>query len=205
MANKLKKCKTCGEEIAKNAKTCPNCGAKNKKSNLLLIGIIALVVIIIAAAAGGSDEPVKVDNPSDNTTNKTETPSSFKVGETANLKDVLVSLVNVTESNGSSFNTPQDGYVFVLCEFTIENNSTKELTVSSLLSFEAYCDDYATSMSISALMEKGDKEQLDGKVAPGKKFNGIIGYELPTDWKELEIKFTPDVWFGKDITFIAPK
>ena len=28
---KLKKCETCGQEIAKSCKVCPNCGAKNKK------------------------------------------------------------------------------------------------------------------------------------------------------------------------------
>ncbi len=28
--SKMKKCKVCGENIAKSAKTCPHCGAKNK-------------------------------------------------------------------------------------------------------------------------------------------------------------------------------
>ena len=31
MAAKLIKCKSCGADIAANAKTCPQCGAKNKK------------------------------------------------------------------------------------------------------------------------------------------------------------------------------
>ena len=54
-----------------------------------------------------------------------------------------------------------------------------------------------------ALLEKGDKNQPDGTVAPGKKMNGVIGYEVPADWKELEIKFTPDFWSNKDISFVA--
>lgn len=54
-----------------------------------------------------------------------------------------------------------------------------------------------------ALLEKGDKNQLDGTVAPGKKMNGVIGYEVPADWKELEINFTPDFWSNKDISFVA--
>ena len=29
--SKMKKCDTCGAEIAENAKRCPACGAKNKK------------------------------------------------------------------------------------------------------------------------------------------------------------------------------
>ena len=55
---------------------------------------------------------------------------------------------------------------------------------------------------MGALIEKGNKNQLDGAVAAGKKFNGVIGYEVPTDWKELEVRFTPDFWSGKDIVFI---
>ncbi len=47
MSNKLIKCKICGQEIAKSAKKCPHCGAKNRKS-FVLLGL--LLVIVIAAA-----------------------------------------------------------------------------------------------------------------------------------------------------------
>ena len=30
--SKMKNCKVCGAEIATSAKSCPKCGAKNKKS-----------------------------------------------------------------------------------------------------------------------------------------------------------------------------
>lgn len=51
MKKKLKNCRTCGQEIAKSARTCPHCGAKNKKSFfkrlfVLLIAIVALVVLV---------------------------------------------------------------------------------------------------------------------------------------------------------------
>lgn len=206
--NKLTTCKVCGAEVAKSAKVCPSCGAKVKNKNFLLIGIIAIVVIAIIAAASNNDEPKKVNG--DDTVTVTEKnaeneKNTFLVGETAELKDVLVSMVNVTESNGSTFNTPTDGNVFVLCEFEIANNSSKELTVSSMLSFEAYCDDYYCAYSLGALLEKGNKNQLDGTVAPGKKLSGVIGYEVPENWGSLEIHFTPDFWNGKDIVFVANK
>ena len=69
--------------------------------------------------------------------------------------------------------------------------------------FEAYCDDYSTSQSLTALMEKESKNQLDGTVSSGKRMNGIIGYEVPQNWKTMEIRFTPDFWSSKDITFVA--
>ena len=209
MNNKMCTCKACGQEMAKSAKTCPHCGAKNKKANPLLVGIIALVaLIVIVGAAGGSDEPVKVgENTTPATTLASDSQadkSTFAVGEIAELKDVQVSLVGVTESAGSSFNTPNEGNVFVLCEFEITNNSKEEIAVSSMLSFEAYCDDYACTYSLGAIMEKGNKNQLDGTVAAGKKMNGVIGYEVADNWGELEVHFTPDFW-GKDIVFLATK
>lgn len=208
MNNKMCICKACGQEMAKSAKSCPHCGAKNKKVNPILVGVIVLVMlIIIVSAAGGSDEPVKVgENTTPVTTTETVSQAdknTFAVGEIAELRDVQVSLVGVTESIGSSFNTPNEGNVFVLCEFEITNNSKEEVAVSSMLSFEAYCDDYTCAYSLSALMEKGNKNQLDGTVAAGKKLKGVIGYEVSENWNELEIHFTPDFWSGKDIVFIA--
>ena len=209
MAEKMRECKTCKQQIARSAKICPHCGAKNKKANPLLAIIAGIVVlVIIISAAGGDNEPVKVgENTPIQTTPATTVAqadnNTFRVGEIAELKDVQVSLLGVTESTGSSYNTPNDGNIFVLCEFEITNNSTEDITVSSMLSFEAYCDDYTCSYSLSALLEKGNSNQLDGTVAAGKKFKGVIGYEVPVDWQELEVRFTPDFWSGKDIIFIA--
>lgn len=210
---KIVKCKTCGAEIAKSAKVCPKCGAKQKKHIVLgVILVIFGILLISAAIGGGSDdgEPKKVvdstpvqSQDEDNNSAEPE-KTTFGVGEQVILNDVVVTMNNVTESNGSQFNKPTDGNTFILCEFTIENNSEKDLAVSSLMCFEAYVDDYSTSMSLSASLES-DKSQLDGTVAAGKKMNGTIGYEAPADWKEIEVRFTPDFWRGKDITFIHSK
>ena len=205
-------------EIAKSAKTCPKCGAKQKKSKVLGIVLVVLGLIIFFAAIGSSgsdDEPKKVgntgttQNTKKDTTKKDDTKkepekTTFGVGEQVILNDIVVTMNGVTESSGSDFNKPSEGNTFILCEFTIENNSDKELNISSLLCFNGYIDDFSTSFSLSAQMES-DKGQLDGAVAPGKKMNGIIAYEAASDWKEIEIHFTPDVWSGKDIKFVASK
>ena len=159
-----------------------------------------------------SDKPKKVEGTNasqsngekEKDNNKEDDKTAFGVGEQVSLNDVIVTMNNVTESNGSQFNEPAEGNVFILCEFTIENNSEKDLAVSSIMCFEAYVDDYSTSMSLSAIIG-AEKNQLDGTVAAGKKMNGVIGYEAPADWKEIEIRFTPDFWSGKDITFVHSK
>lgn len=216
--SKLTNCKACGAQVAKTAKTCPHCGAKVKRGHPVLIGILAVIILFtVIGAVGGSNEPKKVETPEQSkstniistkapeqtTAPKKDEKTAFLVGETAELGDVQVTLKGVTESTGSAYNKPGDGNVFVICEFDIANNSNGEIAVSSMMSFDAYCDDYACTFSLSALMEKGSKNQLDGTVAAGKKFSGVVGYEVPADWQELEINFTPDVWSGKNITFIA--
>ena len=227
MANKMTTCKVCGAEVAKSASVCPKCGAKLKRKHPALWIIIALagIFIIIATVSSNSSNntPKKVDDApaaktstevqaTVNPTTKSSTEvqateqavqTRFGVGERVELNDVIVTLVSVTESKGSQYNTPTDGNVFVLCEFEIENNTKNELAISSMMSFSAYCDDYILNYSLPALMEKGNKNQLDGSIAPGKKMNGVVGYEAPADWKELEIKFQSNVWSSNNFTFFA--
>lgn len=53
MAEKMTTCKVCGAEIASNAKTCPKCGAKNKKPIFKKWWFWVLIVIVIIGVFGG--------------------------------------------------------------------------------------------------------------------------------------------------------
>lgn len=214
-----KLCKHCKTEIPAGAKVCPNCRKKQGGVGKWIAIVLVAIVIIGVAAGGGEDEKVSKVEPTRGETSKqpekqtekvatTAAPetedSSFGVGDTAEFKDIRVTLTNIAESNGGDYNKPSEGNVFVLAEFEIENNSEKELTISSIMSFDAYQDGYATSQSLTALLEK-EGEQLDGTIAPGKKMKGSIGYEIPADYKELEINLQLDVWSSKKIVFVYSK
>ncbi len=210
--NKMVKCKTCGAEIAKSAKTCPHCGAKNNQMSLgariALVVIILFLVIVIAIASGSSgsgqkgDEPQKVGTSSQPEQTGEPEQTEFYVGDIVSIKNVEVTFVSCEKSYGVNYVTPDSGNVYLICEFFVENKSNRDIAVSSVLSFEAYVDDYSTSMSLlSGLLT--DKGTLDGTVAAGKKLSGAICYEVPEDFESLEIRFTPDFWSGKDVTFIA--
>lgn len=54
MKLKLVKCKVCGADIAKNAKACPNCGAKIKRHTVLGIFLVIVGVVILVGAIGGN-------------------------------------------------------------------------------------------------------------------------------------------------------
>ncbi len=171
-----------------------------------IVSAIMLCFLLLSLCAC-SNEPTLIGTTpvSNSTTGATEDTGKqeFSLGDTVELNDVTVSFLDITTSTGSDFNKPADGKVFVLCEFEITNNSSDELAVSSMLSFDAYCDDYSCDYSMGALLEKGEKNQLDGTVAVGKKIKGVIGYEVPTDWKELEIQYTIDILSDEKIVFVT--
>ena len=198
-------------------------GKEKKKGSCLKTILIVIVIIVvlgvIASIAGGDDQPKKVgeantdtqtETSSDESTTEESSTSSdeqtvFTKGEIAEMNDVQVTLVNYEESNGSEYNTPSEGNVFLLVNFEIANNSDSDLAISSMMSFEGYADDYALNYSVNALLEKSDSTQLDGTIAPGKKMNGWIGYEVPADWSNVEIHFTDNVWSNNKFVFEITK
>ena len=182
-----------------------NIGKLYKKAVLGMFSAIMLFSLV--ACTSNNAETNAEKSATDETAAKTEqeSKSSFGVGEMAEHKDVQATVVGYTQSEGSEFNKPTEGKVFVLVEFEIVNNSSEEVTVSSLMNFVAYCDDTSINSSLTGIMEAGDKQQLDGAIAAGKKMNGVIAYEVPTDSQQLEIHFQPDLLDNTKLVFIIPK
>ncbi|MBQ7957584.1 MAG: zinc ribbon domain-containing protein [Clostridia bacterium] len=62
---KMIKCNVCGNEIAKNAKVCPSCGAKNRNLASVRVAIIVVLVLTFIALIGiiaSSDEESVYEN-----------------------------------------------------------------------------------------------------------------------------------------------
>ena len=157
-----------------------------------------------APAEAPAEEPDTVETPAEEPAEEpVEEKTEYGVGDTLTQNDITVTFLGVTETRGSAYNKPSEGNVYVLCEFEITNNKSTDLGVSSMMNFEVYCDDYSTSLSLGALIESGNKNQLDGTIAGGKKMKGVVGYEVPADWTQLEIHYTPSALFAKEFTFIA--
>lgn len=220
--NCLNFCPYCGGKLSENAKFCSECGKfvlndqpkeklrltkENKRQAnivfiiLILAAFVIFLSVVLSKDSGTSTKPSKV---APEVTVATE-PSLPTVGDTLEIKGVKVKFNNVKESRGSQFVAPGSGNVFVLCEFTIENNSSTDIGVSSMLSFECYVDDYATSISLNALIDDAVSKQLDGTIAPGKKIRGYIGYEVPRNWSDIEIHFIPYLGSTRDLVFYYSK
>ena len=61
--SKLIKCKTCGDQIARTAKVCPHCGAKNTcRSTSQAVGCLIVLVFVFAGFGALSDKKDEVKN-----------------------------------------------------------------------------------------------------------------------------------------------
>lgn len=90
---KMIHCKACGKEIAANAKSCPSCGAKNKKPIYKRVWFWCVLVLILMAIGSSVGENKTPSDPSASSVGESKTPSdpSASVGSTINEdKDVKV-------------------------------------------------------------------------------------------------------------------
>ena len=207
----VKQCKHCKSEIPYDAKVCPVCRKKQGAPGCLIVVLVVVVLVVIAAFAGSgeSSTPQKVESTSGTSQSASQAGEAqsqpeqpvFTVGDAVELNGVKTTLLSAEEYPGKQYMMPTDGNVFLVCQFEIENDSSAEITVSSMVSFNAYCDDYSVNLSVTGEMLEDSWKTLDGTVAPGKKINGVIAYEIPQDWQKMEISYTPSYWSGHDVQF----
>jgi len=201
-------CRKCGKRVPMQYEICPYCRTprpeavedtepvpQKKKKHPILRAILASLGMVTVIVAVGVALALIIDA-NKGPTDGAESDTVFGVGDQVSVDDVLVTLVDAYEHEGEYFSIPEDGNVFVVFEFEIENNSSRDITVASIHAFDAYVDDYSINDSYN---------DLNGYVAPGKKMNGVIGYEVPRDWKTIEIKFTPYYGSHKNVTFTYSK
>lgn len=122
----------------------------------------------------------------------------------SNSDGVALTILSMKQTKGSGYSKAENGNIFVLIEMQIENNSSREVAVNGVFSFDAICDDYSVDYSFTADMNT-KSEIPTTELKPGKKIKGWKGFELPANWKELQVTFTPDVSFwgsGEKIEFV---
>lgn len=179
------------------------------KGRKLLALLMAMMIAVTGALAAGCSSDTSSGEGGnaggEASESEAEEKSEYGVGETATINDVDITLVGAVESAGDDFFTPAEGNKFEILEFEIANNSDEEVAVSSIMCFEAYCDDYSIDVSYDGELapEAEGKSTLDGTVAAEKKMNGIIAYEVPADFERLEVDVNLDVWSDEAVKFVV--
>lgn len=95
------------------------------------------------------------------------------------------------------FLEPNEGYVFYRMEFEFENISDSDQTMSSMLDWSCYADDYT--------MEQvwGFDDVLDATISPGKKAKGAIYYQIPVGAQKITIEYETNFWTEDKVVFVV--
>ena len=201
-------CVNCGNELPENAAMCVKCGTMvngsgNNKGNkkkglptwaivLIVVGCVIILPILVLVVIGiiginyveknGVDIKDYVDNlvTARGTIGDTLTDGSLSLTLTGAYKYDSI-------GEGYFVNTPAEGKEYLVLFFDIENISTESKYVSHY-DFDGYVDDVACD--ITGIL--GDIEgisDLATDLAPSKKAQGFVAFEVNKNWENFEIHY----------------
>lgn len=181
---KMETCSVCGAEIAKNAKVCPKCGNKIKRSKKGIIAIIAIIIIIVAIANSGDK--------SNNTDKKANTTVSSKTTETAKTEEKVIEyttydvsqLVNDLENNAlKAENKYNNQYVELTGKLTSIDSSGAYICISptndtfTFIDVQCYIKNDEQKQKVAEL-NNGAIITVKGKI---KSVGEVLGYSMDLD------------------------
>lgn len=164
------------------------------KKYVALISLILTICLCVSLAGCGCDSETdenssnakKINNYTGHTLNIGENYSSNQITVTFKELDVL----NVTEGIA-----PSDGKVFVSFVMTMKNDSAKDIKFSILLASSLTCDDTSVPFNVNIQRAKGNSMKVfDGRVAKSQTLTGTVVYEVPKNWENVKLVFSPDFW-----------
>lgn len=157
-----------------------------KRLSVILLSVIMVLSMCACVVDDAPAKEKKTESKSSSSKVKVKN-ETYSLDDTAVFQDIKVTATDAKISKGNEIFVPEEGKVFVGVKFTIENISDEEQSVSSILLFDAYCDDVKCSYSISANCAF-DEGTIDGTISPGKKMTGYYAVEIPENWKNLELQ-----------------
>lgn len=137
MNEKMENCKVCNELIAKEAKSCPHCGAKNKVSVLKKwwLWLIIVVVVAVIAVLGSSDETTTTTSVEPTTTVQEE--SNEKAIEEQPINEIADKYIKISESEPTPFNVNEKAISFMAQNSNyFPGNESNKGAVSDLVDYE---------------------------------------------------------------------
>ena len=215
----MKNCKSCGKEIAKSAKVCPNCGAKQGGIGKI-IGIVVIVLIIfgIIGAAGGGDDEKKsaIDNSGAKTEKASKDDAKTEEGEEAaeETEEEYVKVGGSYDNNGLKF-TVNDadlkfkikndkygmyeldkGLHYIKVDFTFENTGDSGDKYVSIYDFDCYADNTACEQQYVTDVT-GDF--MNTNLSPGRNISFSTLYAVPDGAKDIELEYTSNIWTDEKV------
>lgn len=163
------------------------------KKAIALVSAAMIISVICSFTGCTSDEPKKDVNGNSQTATASETSGEqkFALNETAVFDNIKVTATELKNSSGNEIIKPESGNVFVGIKFAIENTSSEDQTISSLMLFDAYIDGVKSEYSFNANTAFAEGT-LDGSISAGKKMIGYYAVEAKKGWKEISLEVKSD-------------
>lgn len=207
------KCHACGKEIASSAKTCPSCGAKQKKPIFKKWWFWVLVVIFIAIIFPKGEKNADDATPNNNQQEEVVEGSIGKpypkdqkvtVGE---IDWQIVSVENIGSviDSGNQFidDCKADSGSFVKLVVKVKNNRKDLFSITDLTLVDNQERRFVTSSDVFSCVD--DTVFLLDNINPGieKSFTAI--YEIPegTTGLMLEVNSTGSLFSGETNKYIS--
>lgn len=162
-----------------------------------------ILCVILALGVAGCTGNGEMESSSSDTAVLPE--GVYEMEEAAEQLGTVTALRQYYESEGENGVQPQEGNVFLLCEFRIENTTEEDISVSTQLCFTGKVDGKEVSPSSEALLARGAHSSLDSTMKAGQTLLGVVGFEVPMDWKVLQVDFKPDILKPDVISFAVTK
>lgn len=176
------------------------------------VWLLAVIIIGSLASGGGEDEaaPKKLESKAKATEAaatpekkkeevKKEAPKKdvFAVGEAVQLGKNVLTVTKVEKSNGTEFDTPQQGKEYVIVTVQIQNAGDQNISYNPF--------DFKMANSQGQIQDMGfttvdtDTHLQSGELAPGGSVSGTIAFEEPVGDTGLQLQYTPSFWSDKTI------
>lgn len=141
---KIISCQTCGKEVAKSAKTCPHCGAKNRKPIYKRFSFYLLIIFALIIMYSGNDtEPVP--------------EIVYNIGNTISTDkfELVVTSVETKNKVGTKYfnSTPSECGIYVAVQWKCKNISNEPISSWDLPTIYLYDSNntrYSTDIDASS-------------------------------------------------------
>lgn len=212
--NKMTTCEACGKEMAKSAKSCPSCGAKNKKpiyKKWFFWLIVIIIVISVISANGGEDEttitPTEETQAEETQTEEKEIYSIGEVVTVGNIDWEVISAKNLgnTIPSGNSFidDCVTNSGEFIEVVVKVTNNRDEMYTITGVRMEDNRGREFVEADNVYMCVD--DSVFVLENINPGisKTFTGI--FEVPTDAEGLllVVDSTGGVFSGESEKYIS--
>ncbi|MGH2535932.1 MAG: DUF4352 domain-containing protein, partial [Candidatus Promineifilaceae bacterium] len=144
-------------------------------------------------------EPVALEPPAE-LLGERQVPTS-SIGEAISLGDLVLTVNGTSSPEGDDFNRPDEGFKFLVVDFSLANQGSTAESVSSLLQTsikDATGQEYDIDLMASVA---GGGSTPDGEIAAGETIRGQVGFQVPADATDLVFVFDAEV-FGQGKVFV---